>query len=448
MRLRILLVNPWIYDFAAFNLWARPLGLFRVAEYLSSFDTELFFIDCTGSHTGGHFGVGKYADEEVEKPSLLKSIPRLFKRYGIGTDDFVRRVRAAMPFDAVMMTSLMSYWYPGVQRSIAIIRELAGDVPILLGGIYATLYQEHAAATSGADFIFRGPVTGSLKFALSTFGFRLRKKGDAKPYYRLNLCTHYAFAALQTSEGCPFRCSYCASELLSGSKYSRRTPEEVLSEISVLLDEGIQDYAFYDDALLYDAGNHIKPVLKKIASSGWPVRFHSPNGLHARFLDEEIAQLMRRANFKTIRMSLETVNRERQRSTGAKVTNSDLEKAVAVLRLAGFTKNDLGVYLMYGLPGQELSEVMEGVRFLQSLDVKIYLAEFSPVRGTRAWTELVQNGIIDETLDPLLTNNSVFPFLYSGYDAGAVQSLKLEVKRYNEKPEKTVRREKAVSRET
>ena len=55
MKLKIVLVNPWIYDFAAFNLWARPLGLLRVAEHLSSFDTELFFIDCTGTSAGGAF---------------------------------------------------------------------------------------------------------------------------------------------------------------------------------------------------------------------------------------------------------------------------------------------------------------------------------------------------------------------------------------------------------
>jgi len=24
---RILLINPWIYDFAAYDLWVKPLGL-------------------------------------------------------------------------------------------------------------------------------------------------------------------------------------------------------------------------------------------------------------------------------------------------------------------------------------------------------------------------------------------------------------------------------------
>ncbi|MBF0505233.1 MAG: radical SAM protein [Nitrospirae bacterium] len=435
MRLRILLINPWIYDFAAFNLWAKPLGLLRVAEYLSSFDVELLFIDCTDSCTAGRFGAGKYRTEDIPKPDILQAVPRRFKRYGIGTDEFARQVRAAMPFDAVMMTSVMSYWYPGVQAAVEMIRELAGDVPVILGGIYATLYPEHGIKASGADFVFRGPLAGGLNFALATFGFKLKRKREEIPYYRLNLYSDCRFAPLLTSTGCPFRCAYCASELLSGGKCCRRTPDEVLKEVSELyyqsVGQGVRDYAFYDDALLYDADNHIKPILRGIADAGLPVRFHTPNGLHARFVDEEVARLMQRTNFKTVRLSLETTDGDRQEDTGAKVTNSDLEKAVALFRRCGFTKNEIGVYLMYGLPGQELSEVMEGIEFLKALAVKIYLAEFSPVRGTRAWNELVRDGTIDDALDPLLTNNTVFAFLYSGYDLQAVQSLKLQVKAYN-----------------
>ena len=63
MRLRILLVNPWIYDFAAYNLWVRPLGLLKVAEFLSAFDVELSFIDCMDSLGSRHYGTGSYRRE-------------------------------------------------------------------------------------------------------------------------------------------------------------------------------------------------------------------------------------------------------------------------------------------------------------------------------------------------------------------------------------------------
>ncbi len=430
MRLRILLVNPWIYDFAAYNLWARPLGLLRVAEYLSAFDTEVCLIDCTDSGGRKRYGTGKFRAETVPKPGLLKDVPRRFKRYGISVDEFVKKLGKRPAFDMVLMTSLMSWWYPGVQKTTEIIRDVMGDVPVLLGGIYATLYHEHAARSSGADFIFRGPLNESIQFAFYTFGFRLRKKGAPRPYYRLNLCDPYPYAAVLASTGCPFQCSYCASRLLSPS-LRRRSPEEVVREVKDLSDMGTEDVAFYDDALLVDPEDFAKPMLRGLVRECSGLRFHTPNGLHARFVDRELAALMREAGFKTIRLSLETVDVHRQKTSGNKVTNEDLERAVGFLTQEGFTKKEVGIYLMYGLPGQEWEEVRAGIDFVMRLGVGINLTEFSPVKGTQSWHELVQRGIIDDSLDPLLTNNSVFSHLHSGYDPAEVERTKLELKRYN-----------------
>ncbi|HTR44999.1 MAG TPA: hypothetical protein VMH06_04740, partial [Thermodesulfovibrionales bacterium] len=106
-------------------------------------------------------------------------------------------------------------------------------------------------------------------------------------------------------------------------------------------------------------------------------------------------------------------------------------RTLRYLRRSGFTKEETGVYLLFGLPGQELEEVKEGAEFLMDLDVRIHLAEFSPIKGTASWADLVRKGVISDDLDPLLTNNSVFSSLYSDYDPDEVARLKLRVKEYN-----------------
>ncbi|MFN3395378.1 MAG: B12-binding domain-containing radical SAM protein [Thermodesulfovibrionales bacterium] len=430
MRYRILLVNPWIYDFAAYNLWSRPLGLIKVAEYLSSFDVSLTFIDCTDACVSQRYGTGRFKKEVVEKPDILKDIPRLYKRYGISIDDFVSKVKAEMPYDMILVTSIMSYWYPGVQKAIEILRDLFRYTPIILGGIYATLYTEHASENAGADAIHIGELNRGLNMLLSTFGFRLRKKQNALPYYRMGLYKSLRFAPLLTSTGCPFSCSYCASGLLN-RRFTRRSVDDILREIINLYGLGVKDLVFYDDALLVGAEDHIKPLLRDLIKSGISLNLHTPNGLHARFIDEELAMLMKRANFKTLRLSLETVNPIRQEESGAKVNNEDLIRAVSNLKRVGFTKDEIGVYLMYGLPGQSVEEVIEGIEFLKGLGVRINLTEFSPIKGTRSWDELIQRGIIKEDIDPLLTNNTVFSFLYSGLDPEVIQRIKIEVNIYN-----------------
>jgi radical SAM superfamily enzyme YgiQ (UPF0313 family) len=101
------------------------------------------------------------------------------------------------------------------------------------------------------------------------------------------------------------------------------------------------------------------------------------------------------------------------------------------LKLRGFTKDQIGVYLMYDLPEQGIEEVREGVEYLKSLGVRIHLAEFSPIPGTECWRMLEDRGIVGEKTDPLLTNNSVFSYLFSGYDPHEIDRLKLAVKQYN-----------------
>jgi len=430
MKLNILLVNPWIYDFAAYNFWVRPLGLLKVAEYLSAFDTRLTFIDCTDASSNKRFGTGKFRAETVEKPEILRCVPRLYKRYGISIDEFKRRVEDARPFDIVLMTSAMGYWYPGVRKTIEVLRDIAGDVPVVLGGIYATLYHEHASQYSGADFIYRGSLRESITFVFSTFGFRLKWKGMGNPYYRLGLYETHPYAPLLTTKGCPFRCTYCASGILTGV-FMKRKPEEVLREITDLHSLGVRDFAFYDDALLVDSGDHIKPILRDVHALGLHVRFHTPNGLHARLIDEELAHLMKETHFSTIRLSLETAYEQRQEATGGKVHKRDVACAVSHLKGHNIPGRDIGVYLMYGLPDQGITEVKEGVRFLKILGVRVHLTEFSPIRGTGSWDELVRRGIIDDDLDPLCTNNTVYSYLYSGYDQEELDEVRLEVKKYN-----------------
>ena len=50
MRLgaRVLLVNPWIYDFAAFNLWCEPLGLLSIGAVLQQAGCRVDLLDCLG----------------------------------------------------------------------------------------------------------------------------------------------------------------------------------------------------------------------------------------------------------------------------------------------------------------------------------------------------------------------------------------------------------------
>jgi radical SAM superfamily enzyme YgiQ (UPF0313 family) len=432
-RAHVLLVNPWIYDFAAHNLWIEPLGLLTIAAALHEQGYHVTVVDALAPHPGAPRprpdGSGKFLKTPVDKPEPLSMVPRQYGRYGWPLAEFEAALAGVHPPDLVLVASGMTYWYPGVVEAIRCVRDRFGAVPVALGGVYASLCTEHARQHSGADRIIAGPgVAAALDFAAEVTGGEAPAPRWAEPGAwpaPAHELIPRPFAGLATSWGCPYHCTYCASWRLQPG-FVQREPVGVVQEIERCVERGVTDFAFYDDALLVGAGRHLVPILEGVLDRGWPVRFHSPNGLHAGRITLDLALLMRRAGFDTLRLSLETIDAGRQRSTGGKVTTAGFERAVQFLQAAGFGPRELGAYLLVGLPEQPLEEVVQTVRYVQSVGVQAKLALFSPIPGTPDGDRALPAGA-----DPLLHNNTVYPYLSGRGYVARLQQVKLLAKQGN-----------------
>ena len=437
MKGEVLLINPWIYDFAAYNFWMEPLGLLSIGGVLRENGYQVRLIDCVVSAPPAklrRYNTWKIPKQIIPKPPLLREIPRRYGRYGISPEGFLKSLRRGPRPDLVMVTSKMTYWYPGVFETIKAIRSIWGDVPIALGGTYATLCYDHASEFSGADFVIRGEgeiealkiadeITGGSskieRYSLSDLDTLPEPAHDLMPRRNGSL----PYIALLTSRGCPMRCTYCASRLLH-PLFRFRSPESVIAEIERChVEFGVEDVAFYDDALLVRAEDHAIPILEMIISRGIKVRFHTPNGLHASLITPEIAELMFRANFKTVRLGLETADEERLRVTGGKTSLDDFVRAIESLKRAGFTAEEIGAYVLAGLPGQDVHEVERTIHFVHRCGVQVKIALFSPIPGTEEWNRAVEELNFPPDADPLLHNNSIMPLMGEG-ERGEILRLK------------------------
>ena len=423
---RLLLINPWIYDFAAYDSWIEPLGLLEIAAALRYSGYDITVIDCLAPHAGmprpHSDGSGKLTKTLVDKPAAVAFVPRRFGRYGLPVEQFEAALAAAPTPDLVLVSSGMTYWYPGVVEAIRRIRARFGSAPIALGGIYASLCPDHARRFSGADLVIAGSgVVAALRLADQVTGRdsdpdRLTDpRSWPAPAHDLSL---RPYAAILTSWGCPYHCTYCAGHLLQPA-FVRRGPDLVVEEIADCARRGIRHFAFYDDALLIDADRHLVPILEGVLARHLPVSFHPVNGLHARGITADLAALMRRAGFGQACLSLETLSPARQQATGAKVTTPDFEAAVRHLRAAGFGPADLRGYLLATLPGQPLAEIEDSLHFLLGLGVQVELTLFSPIPGTPDGERALPPGA-----DPLLHNNTVYPYLLGPDHVRDLQRLK------------------------
>jgi radical SAM superfamily enzyme YgiQ (UPF0313 family) len=224
----------------------------------------------------------------------------------------------------------------------------------------------------------------------------------------LDLVGKLTYLPLLTGLGCPFDCPYCATSSLQ-SRQESRLPGDVLEDIRHWNREhGIEDFAFYDDALLADAERTIKPVLQGVCLEGLSVRFHTPNAMHVRFLTKEMCRLLYQSGFTTLRLGLETTQTESQRELGGKVDTEQFLEAVENLTAAGFSNSQIGVYLMCGLPGQAPDDVAASVRMVSQAGAQPHLSEYSPIPGTRTFEEVpaAQKRMLQA--EPLTHNNSYF----------------------------------------
>ncbi len=435
----VLLVNPWIYDFAAYDMWAKPLGLLSLGGLLRQNGCEVSYVDCLRSPhpfmtgkapkvmPGGH---GKFYREVIATPKPLHGIRRRYSRYGISIEAFRNDLQALKRPDAILVTSLMTYWYPGVFEAIRQLKEVFPGVPVLLGGIYATLCTEHARRFSGADHVITGE--GELQLLDLLGGLWGQSPSflpdmedlDTLAYPCFDLIDEPRYVCIQTSRGCPFRCTYCASHLLCPIM-RRRDPVKVAGEIAWWKKtRGIEDFAFYDDALLYRPEIFALPMMREIIRKGLEVRFHCPNGLHIRSITNEVATAMKESGFTTIRLGLETADPVRQASTGGKVTNEDFLRTMELLTGAGFDPVTVGVYVLCGLPGQRAGEVLEAVDLVQKSGARPIITEYSPIPHTRDWDEAVGKSTYPLAEEPLLHNNTFLPCRWEGLTYEMYQEIK------------------------
>ena len=437
----ILCVNPWVHDFAAFDFWARPLGLFIIAAILRQNRVRVSFLDCmnrfhprkTNRVKVYWDGRGPFDKTPIPLPQVLAPhlghIRKQFTRYGALNAWIEQDLLAMDQPDLILVTSLMTYWATGVTETIALLKKIFPGVPVVLGGIYATLCETHARKYSGADQVITGPAEPVLADLVETYtGFTLNHIPDpadldTTPFAALDLQDSMAYAPILTSRGCPFSCEYCACSFLE-PRLRRRSPENVFQEICHWHNNfQVKNFAFYDDALLIQPEKYAFPLLERIIDEKMDIFFHTPNALHIKEISSKAADLMFKANFKTIRLGLETADFSSHRHD-IKVKRNEFLMAVDHLRAAGFEKDQLGAYLLCGLPDQNLDEVEGSITLVKGLGLTPVLAYYTPIPHTPMWADAVKNARFDITAHPALTNNSLFPCVRSQQDLARISQLK------------------------
>ena len=318
--------------------------------------------------------------------------------------------------DVVGLTAMT----PTINSAMAIAHHLKKAYPqltILLGGAHATLLPEETlAAASEIDIIVRGEGEQTIIDLLSALehkksldnvpGISYRRDGeiinntsnskstdmDSLPFlaYHLLPWEKYRphpphgralpFAAIITSRGCPYQCSYCSKPVF-GSKFRGQSPERVADEVAYLIKKfGIKEFAFYDDVFTLDkkrAYAIADEIIKRRPNIHWTCE------TRVDLVDKDLLRHIKQAGCYSIAYGIESGSEEILDTLDKGISLEQVEEAVRISREAGLQA--IG-YFMIGSPGESPETIRQTIKFAKKL--KLDFAQFSittPFPGTKLY---------------------------------------------------------------
>jgi len=424
--MKILLIQPPVQDFYDTDIRLQPLGLCMLKAAARKFFPGIQVIV-----RDYHQGHGRKA---VPLPAELSYLREYFRypdtspfssffhyyHFGASFEEIGVEVAHEKP-ELVGISSLFSAYH---REALACAREVKRrlSIPVLMGGSHVSAAPLSVLRDPSVDFIIRGegerPFIEFLKAweagqpldSVPNLGFK--KNGDPLlnplaenfPLDELpvadfsDLSPHrYLFEKkplcfITTSRGCPHQCTFCSVHLTFGDKFRRRSPDHVLSEIRQRYSEGYRVFDFEDDNLSFSR-EALKSILNALVAefSGKDFRPVAMNGISYLSLDREILELMKKAGFRNLNISLVSANADVLARLKRPHTLSKYLDVVNQAHELGF---DIVSYQILGLPYESLEDMINTMALMAALPVLIgasifYLTPGSPI--AREFPEMTES---------------------------------------------------------
>jgi anaerobic magnesium-protoporphyrin IX monomethyl ester cyclase len=345
------------------------------------------------------------------------------------------QVAAAIPADSdvVGVSTSFSHDWPLVREVVQAIRERLPDALVVAGGEHATAMPDHCLADCPAlDVVVLGEGEETLCDLIDALGTRpfeqvpglawrdahLVRRSEPRsrmvalddlptPAWDLVPFESYLDAGvgigmhrgrtypILATRGCPYRCTFCSSPQMWTTRYSVRSPANVLAEITAAIEQyDIDNVDFYDLTMIIRR-SWIVEFCDLAIASGEPFSFQLPSGTRTEQIDAEVCRLLAAAGCSSFTCAPESGSAAMLERIGKRV---DLDHMLATVAAANTEGISCTANIIMGFPEETRHDLAATFGYVVQLALAgaetCTIAPFSPYPGSREYELLRGQGRI------------------------------------------------------
>lgn len=331
------------------------------------------------------------------------------------------------PFDLIGITASSQVFDEALEIAQKL-KQIHPNTPICLGGSHASTEKERCLIDHPFDFAAFGEgeqtftdlishIKGHKK--LNQIEGLMYKDKEGKihtnkvrslitpideipfPAYDLFEMNRYPQHRMTTSRGCPFDCVFCNSASLWTNKWRKRSVENLIAEIRLLMGKfGRKTLVFNDDSFNIDTKRVIEfcqSLIDEKLNVIWST------SIRVDLLTQEMADLMHKSGCYNVSIGIESANNEVLKKMNKHNTKEKIYEGIQILRKANI---DVMGQFMIGNPGDTLETVKESIAFAKNSNltgVEFYTA--LPYRDSLLWEFVHEHGKLLCDAEPYTYHN-------------------------------------------
>ncbi|MFH1093340.1 MAG: radical SAM protein [Candidatus Omnitrophota bacterium] len=411
---KIILINPpWVFAHERDIVLSQNLGIAYLAAFLLKHGHEVSIIDALAEGVLNHkkISAGQQISLQVglEYESIVKRIPEDTDFIGISAPftnnakivkELAHEIKAGFPDKPIILGGV----YPSLTPRDAFCADIdyyvvgEGELPLLeiISGHNPEQIQGVLAYSQPVSRVRRAKIIENL----DDIPYPARNKLPMHQY--LSFCSprrdRIRTVSMITSRGCPYDCTFCSIHSITGYTWRKRSSENVLAEIKLLVEEfKVQHIEFEDDNLTFEK-KRMQEIVQGIIflnNKGANISWSAPNGVRVDTLDEELLEQIKASNCIFLNLAVESGDADMLKRMNKRLNLSKVLEITRICKRLGIKTN---AFFMIGYPGETERSFKKTLNFVKKLK-KIGVDEFYATitrayPGTKLFDECKEKGYI------------------------------------------------------